>query len=347
MSGTWEKQNKVIPGAYINVRTNEPLRITPGERGTVMMLMEMSVGTDGQIYNVTAQESDLPAAATAEDKKLITEALKKAKTIKVYKLPATHTQENVEAALKVIRTEKWDVLCYPYDRKGDDAVKGIIATFVKTMTDDEGVKIQAVLANYAGDYEGIINVVQGIVLSGNEKLTASQTTAWVAGATAGATMYTSNTGMLYEGAVDVDPRMTKTEMETAIKAGKFIFKVDSSQNVTVVYDINSLTTVTTDKGQIFTKNRLIRTIYGIANDVASIFESNFIGKTNNNEEGRSLLKAALVDYFNTLQTLGAIQDFETDDITISEGDAIDAVVVTIAIQPVDSIEKIYITVNLS
>ena len=27
MSGTWEKQNKVIPGAYINVRTNEPLRI--------------------------------------------------------------------------------------------------------------------------------------------------------------------------------------------------------------------------------------------------------------------------------------------------------------------------------
>lgn len=347
MAGTWESQNKVIPGAYINVRTNEPLRITPGERGTVMMLFELSVGTDGQIYNVTAQESDLPAAATAEDKKLIAEALKKAQTIKVYKLPATHTQENVETALKAIKTEKWDVLCYPYDRKGDDAVKGIIATFVKDMTDDEGVKIQAVLANYAGDYEGIINVVQGIILSGNEKLTASQTTAWVAGVTAGATMYTSNTGMLYEGAVDVVPRMTKTEMETAIKGGKFIFKVDSSQNVTVVYDINSLTTVTIDKSQIFTKNRVIRTVYGIANDVASIFESNYVGKVNNTEDGRSLLKAALVDYCNTLQTMGAVQDFDSDDITISAGDAIDAVVVTVAIQPVDSIEKIYITVNLS
>ena len=43
---------------------------------------------------------------------------------------------------------------------------------------------------------------------------------------------------VYTGAIDVDPRMTKTEMEAAVKAGKFIFKVDRSQNVTVVYDIN-------------------------------------------------------------------------------------------------------------
>lgn len=347
MAGTWESQNKVIPGAYINVRTNEPLTITPGERGVVMLFQEMSTGEDGKIYSVTAQDSNLPEASPTADKKLIAEALKKAKTVKVYKLPDKHTQENVETALKAIKTEKWDTLCYPYDREGDDAIKGIIATFVKAMTEDEGVKTQAVLANYAGDYEGIINVVQGIVLSGNEKLTVAQTTAWVAGANAGANMYTSNTGALYEGAVDVDPRMTKTEMETAIKAGKFIFKVDNAQNVSVVYDINSLTTVTVDKGQMFTKNRVIRTIYGISNDIARIFESNYVGKVNNDAEGRALLKAALVDYFNTLQTMGAIQNFEPDDITVSAGTAIDAVVVTVAIQPVDSIEKIYVTVNLS
>ena len=33
MAGTWESQNKVIPGAYINILTNTPLSITAGERG--------------------------------------------------------------------------------------------------------------------------------------------------------------------------------------------------------------------------------------------------------------------------------------------------------------------------
>ena len=37
MAGTWENQNKVIPGAYINIRTNTPLSITAGDRGTVVI----------------------------------------------------------------------------------------------------------------------------------------------------------------------------------------------------------------------------------------------------------------------------------------------------------------------
>ena len=69
MAGTWESQNKVLPGAYINIRTNEPLSITPGDRGTVVILQEMSVGEDGQIYTITATEQAYPEKATAEDKK--------------------------------------------------------------------------------------------------------------------------------------------------------------------------------------------------------------------------------------------------------------------------------------
>lgn len=346
MAGTWTSQNKVVPGAYINVRTNEPLSITVGDRGTVLILQEMSTGTDGNIYHMTALESDLPGDTTTADKKLAVEALKNTKTVKIYKLPDTHTQENVEAALQVIKTEKWDVLCYPYDG-GKAAVKSEIATFIKAMTEEEGVKCQAVLADHTADYEGIINVVQSIVLSGNITLTAAETTAWVAGATAGASIYTSNTGKVYEGAVDVVPRMTRTEMEEAIRAGKFIFKVDSAQNVTAVYDINSLTSTSAEKGKLFTKNRVIRTVYSISNDITSIFESNYVGKVNNNTEGRSLLKASLVDYFTTLQTMGAVQNFDTDDVSVEAGNDSDAVVITAAIQPVDSVEKIYITVNLS
>ena len=82
-------------------------------------------------------------------------------------------------------------------------------------------------------------------------------------------------------------------------------------------------------------------------NITSIFESNYVGKVNNNEDGRALLKGALADYFATLQNMGAIQNFDTDDVTVAAGTDSDAVVITAAIQPVDSVEKIYITVNLS
>lgn len=85
----------------------------------------------------------------------------------------------------------------------------------------------------------------------------------------------------------------------------------------------------------------------IANDISNIFESNYVGKVNNNADGQSLLKAALVDYFTTLQNMAAIQNFETDDVTVKPGNDIDAVVVDVWVQPVDSVEKIFTTVNLS
>lgn len=349
MAGTWETQDKVLPGAYINIRTNEPLSITPGDRGIAVILQEMSVGEDGQIYTITATEQAYPEKATAEDKKLVAEALKKVKTVLVYKLPETHDADAVNAALKKLKTVQFNTLCYPYDTEPEDASsnKTVITEWIKSMREEEGVKCQAVLANHEADSEGIINVVQGVILTDGTRLTAAETTAWVAGATAGAGITTSNTGMKYMGAVDVSPRMTKTEMETAVKAGKLIFKVDSAQNVTIVSDINSLTTTMPKKGKFFTKNRVIRTLDNLANDISLIFESNYVGQANNTEDGRALLRAGLVDYLTVLQNMAAIQNFETDDVTVKSGNDIDAVVVEVWVQPVDSVEKIYTTVNLS
>ena len=102
-----------------------------------------------------------------------------------------------------------------------------------------------------------------------------------------------------------------------------------------------------EKGGIFRKNRVVRTIDGINNDIVEIFESNYIGKTNNNADGRALLRATLVQYFGELQSLSAIQNFTEDDVTVSAGTDSDAVLIECYVQPVDSVEKIYITVNLS
>lgn len=348
MAGTWTSQNKVLPGAYLNFRTNAPLSITPGERGIVVLLQEMSKGIAGEMYTITAlDQSEYPVDATAADKLLVNEALKGAKTVIIYNLGTAHTSNVIDTALAALMTVEFNVLVYPYTGTTYDANKAVIKTWIDTMRKQEGVSIQGVMASFVGDNEAVINVTQGVKLSNGTTLTAAQTTAWVGGITAGANINQSNTGRKYDGAIDVVPRMTKTEMETAIKAGEFIFKVDTAQNVTAVYDINSLTTTTVDKGEIFKKNRVIRTIDGINSDITKIFESNYIGKVNNNTDGRSLLRATLIEYFNELQRLGAIQNFTPEDVTIIAGTASDAVVIDCYIQPVDSIEKIYISVNLS
>lgn len=346
MSGTWTSQNKILPGAYINFLTNTPLSITPGDRGTVVVLQEMSVGTQDSMYTITATDvSQWPSGTTTADKFLAGEALKCAQKVIIYNLgTVTHDATDLEIALDALKTVKFNVLCYPYTTAENHAV---IKTWIESMRNTEGVKIQAVIADYEADSEAIINVTQAVKLSNGTSLTNAQTTAWVAGATAGANVNQSNTGKKYNGAIDVIPRMTKSEMESAITSGEFIFKVDSAQNVTATYDINSLTTTTTTKGKQFTKNRVIRTLDSINNDIAEIFESNYVGKTNNNIDGRSLLRATLIEYFNELQRLSAIQNFTPEDVTVTAGTDSDAVVINCNIQPVDSIEKIYITVNLS
>ncbi len=347
MAGTWENQNKILPGAYMNFLTSAPLSITPGDRGTVILLQEMSAGTVGEMYTVTATENNYPDGVEESDKILVKEALKGAKTIIIYNLGSEHSAEDITNALTALKTVQFNVMAYPYDGTGYDANKLTIATWVKSMRDDEGKKIQTVFANYEADSEASINVTQGVKLSDGTSLTAPQAVAWVSGITAGAGINKSNTGRKYAGAVDIVPRMTKSEMEAAVTAGKFIFKVDSAQNVTALYDINSLITETAEKGKMFKKNRVVRTLDGINNDVVEIFESNYAGKINNNADGRSLLRATLIEYFNELQRLNAIQNFTAEDITVSSGNDSDAVVIDCYIQPVDSVEKIYITVNLA
>lgn len=350
MAGTWNKQDQVLPGAYINIRTNEPLAITPGERGTVVILQEMSQGTVKEMYEITAREAAWPEGTEAEDKKLAAEALKKAKTVLIYKLPTEHTAEDVKGALEILKRVYFQTLCYPYEGGESETVKEsqeAIVQWLKEMREKEGAKCQAVLAGCEADYEGVINVVQGIVLADGTKLTPGQTTAWAAAATASAGITVSNTGLIYEGAVDVEPRLSRTEMEEAVETGKFIFRTGNSQNVSVVYDINSMVTITEEKGKIFRKNRVIRTLDSIFNDLTTIFEGEYVGKVTNLEAGRNLLKAAVADYFSALENMGAIRDFDIGDISITEGEEPDSVVITAAVRPADSVEKIYMTVNLA
>ncbi len=106
-----------------------------------------------------------------------------------------------------------------------------IVSFIKELRESEGIKVQAVLPSIqsgGADYEGIIEVENGVVLDNGKVLTKEKAIYWIAGATAGANINQSNTGKVYQGAIDAYPRLTKTQMEESIDAGRIIFKADNN-----------------------------------------------------------------------------------------------------------------------
>lgn len=52
-------------------------------------------------------------------------------------------------------------------------------------------------------------------------------------------------------------------------------------------------------------------------------------------------------YLLTIQANNGIQNFEADDVEVLAGEAVDAIVVNLAIQPVGSVNKIYVTLEVN
>lgn len=247
------------------------------------------------------------------------------------------------AFLTVLEPYTFNVLIYD---GSDSTVQAAYVAFIKRMRDNLGKKCQAVMAGAESNSDAVISVKNGIVLSGGTTLTPQQTTWWVGGAEAGANYSESLVYAQYPDAVNVSPRLTSSEVDEALSKGQIVF-FEEFGSVKVVSDINTLTTYTLDKGEVFSLNQVIRTLDAIANDVYKNFSQNYIGKIQNNAAGRDLLKAWIIGYLNEIQANGGIQNFVADDVVVEAGEAINAVVITLAIQPVAAVEKIYITATLT
>ncbi|MBY9078306.1 phage tail sheath family protein [Paenibacillus sp. HN-1] len=256
----------------------------------------------------------------------------------------TVTNADHTAFLGVLELYDFQTVALP---STDNTLKSVYAAFIRRLREDEGKKIQVVLENYpTADYEGVVSVRNGVVLSDGTTLTAAQATAWVAGATAGAEMNESLTYSAYDGAVDVSPRYTNSQIVAALNAGEFVFTPGDNRAV-VEQDINTFLSYTPAKGKALHKNRVIRVLDGIANDMKRIFEASYIGKVSNNSDGRALFRKEIVVYMTALQEIDAIQNFDAQtDVTVLPGAESDAIYVEANIQPVDSVEKVYMKVKV-
>lgn len=242
--------------------------------------------------------------------------------------------------------ELWNTMAIP---STDELVKAAAAAFIKNRREATGKKCQAVLCSYASaDHEGVISVEQGYINLAAEEVTPAIFTATVAGFTASAQVNQSNTGRLLSGAVRIITPLKEQDVEAALKAGKLVLTRRQDGGIAVEQDINTHHSFTPTKGYEFSKNRVIRVLDDIGNQILTRFENTFVGKADNNAVGRTTLRAVIVAYLQELSDIGAIQNLDAQkDVTITQGTAIDAVVADLWVQPVDAMEKLYLKVYVS
>ncbi len=254
--------------------------------------------------------------------------------------------DNVSTFLDKIRNKEWNCCVV---QSTDTSVPTTLANAIKDLRENIGKKVQAVVYNTnAANYEGIISTKGQGYKTESETITPELFQLWVANVTAGAAVNESNTARQITDAVEITNPIDDTEIEDALKSGYFILTTLFDGTVVVEQDINTLRTYDEDKSYIFSKNRVIRCLDDVANTSLLVFNKQYCGAVSNTFDQRTSFKTQLISYIDTLQNMEAVQNFDaSNDISIEQGESLESVVIDLALQPVDSMEKLYMTVYVN
>ena len=236
------------------------------------------------------------------------------------------------------KLEGQDFQVLAYDGN-DSTVKELYVSYTKRMRQEAGVKFQTVLFQKAADFEGVIN------LTTPAKEWAEGLIYFTAGILAGAPVNRSVTGQEYTGEYEVEKEYTLKELEKGITAGEFLYHKAGGRTL-VLSDINCLTSFRPEMPADFSHNQIIRVLDQIGKDIAAIFCGRYLGKVQNNADGRISFWAEITSHAQKLQASGAITDFSDSDIVVLAGEEKEAVAVSYQVTPAAAMEKLYMTVQV-
>lgn len=255
--------------------------------------------------------------------------------------PAENMNSSFTAFLDAVEKVKCNTVLIPVS---EESLAAAAASKVKYLRTKVGKTVQFVFAGYAGDDIGIINVINSFRLY-DKDLSVVDAAAWMAGATAAATKSQSNTYKVVTNATAVVGELTNEQAEEAILAGKLFFSVsDDTGEVIVEYDINSLVHPSSTQDDSYKKNRVIRVLDSFADDLkATIKPNQFDNEPKGWEKMLQLGKLLMKQYEedSAIKNVNLDADFTIDQ-SRSKGDA---TYFNVALQPVDSAEKLYYSIS--
>ena len=284
--------------------------IRRGERGTIAMILKEDTAVSGvqTILDVT----DIPETLSAAGKLQLRFALMgyqnapRKVLLKVIAASEGAEETAYNAALTELATYKWDYLVAP--TAATDGVASTIASWIKSQRTNNKASYKAVLPNTAADDEAIINVACTATYltddNTTQTITAEGLCSRIAGIIAGTPLTMACTYAPLLEMADCQ-RMTKTELDEAVNAGKLVLMWDG-EKVKVCRGVNSLVSTSTTKGDSFKKIKLVEAMDMIRDDISMTAQDSYIGKYVNNYDNKCLLISAIEGYFAALQRDGVI-----------------------------------------
>jgi biopolymer transport protein ExbD len=328
--------NDYATALYNGLRGND-LKVVIAENADDDTKMDVSLYLDAVLVDrqtvLTAAELADNAFVTWDKTATLTET---AGTPLTGGMSPTITNADFQTYLDTIEGYAFNAIGCP---SNDSAVKGLFAAFTRRLRDEQGVKFQLVNYDNAADYEGVVNVMNAVTDVDADVFSLIY---WTTGVDARTAVNASATKTRYDGEFTPNVNYTQIQLENAIKAGKFAFH-RVGDNVRVLVDVNSLVTVTADKNEDFKQNQTIRVIDQIANDIAVLFNTKYLGVIPNDQAGRISLWADVVLHHEQLQDIRAIQDFSDQNVTVNQGNTRRAVVINDVVRPVNAMEQLYMT----
>lgn len=236
---------------------------------------------------------------------------------------------------------------YTYNTMGvvttDATTIKLFNAFNRRLRDEMGIKFQLVTYRNAADFMGVISVKNKIT---DEGWSEAALVYWVTGIQAGCEVSKSCQNRKYDGEFTVDVNYTQNQLKQSIRDGEFVLH-RVNYDVRVLDDINTMVTTSDTCGDVFKDNQTIRVIDQIGNDDAVLFNTKYLGVVPNNASGRTSLWSDLVKIRQSLQDMGAIENFKDSDVTIAQGENKKTVVVTSSVEVVNAMDTLYMTVTVA
>jgi hypothetical protein len=334
------------PGIYINFKEAAAAQINGGARGTVAipLLSYANTATAKTFYTVATEAEAAAQFGLANIDSILLALQGGARDVLVYTMPTAPVEQDYVDMREAFDTRPFNV--FVFDGESDPDQQAATKTWVKRNR-EEGKHFFVVIGGDAtsdadpaagiarttlnsDDY--IVNVTVGGVI-GTETYTSAEYAPWVAGDIAGTPI---NDSITYDPAPleDVNKRLTNAQITTALEAGSLLLVHDGAK-------VKIESGVTTSGKKI----RNIRARQAIATDITRTATDNYIGKLNNNAAGQATLMIAIKAYLETLEDEGVLNlpQVALDPNRPSVGDS---VFLTISYVEVDSIERIFLTINI-
>jgi hypothetical protein len=346
--GSWDPISlPTRPGLYINFQQAAVAQIAGGERGIVAMPLFDYAGTAvAETFYIVENEKQAADTFGADKIQPIKFALQAGcKQVLVYTMPTTPAAQDyidMRAAFdaypfnvfvypdEVTATEQDNTLTWMRSNKADGKHFMVVFGCAVAADDNDPAVGDARSIRLKDDYS--VNLITGVIINGTT-YSSAEFAPYIAGLIAATPINKAITYAVIP-CDDVTKRLTNTQIKTSLSKGSLVL-VNDGEKVKVEQGITTGVT----------KIRIIRARQAVSTDVTKTAADAYIGKLDNNDDGRAALISAIKLYLEKLELNNVLQKPQVV-IDPQRPPVGDSVFLLVSYIETDSMERIFLTINV-